>query len=320
MTGASRIEDMARRSGWGSVFSARLAFVLSCVVLLSAAADANSPIRRAGLVAGMILAALAGFLVIRLIVERSNIAKSGLRIAVWTLVSIVLVLALMVSRDPATFDLLAIVMVIGAGMTASRAWLWGISPRWLRLTPMEGSASRVARFSELNEVIQRNPGDANAYVERSKILLERRQPERALSDLAQARLLDPKNEHYHLYLSHLVYLRNNQFPQALTDIQAAIEASADARDEYYVAAVLVLVLMDRIDAAEALLAAGKGGHPAGRSLHDRAFSGALAYLDRAINSEIAMQSEPFWDGDCSRLNSLRLTRANVAAHLPSRFR
>ena len=317
---ASRIEEMSRRSGWGSVFSARLASMLSCVVLLCSLVEAGSPIRRAGLFAGMVLAALAGFLVIRLIVERANIAKAGLRIAMWTLLLIFPALAIVVAWDPENFDLLAIVMAIGAAMTASRAWLWGISPRWLRLTPREEAASRAARLDELNELIRRNPRDANALVERSQILLERHEPERALSDLAKARHLDPRNEHYHLYLSHLVHLRNNHLPQALADILAAIEANAGERDEYYVAAVLVSVRMQRIDAANALLAARKGAHPGGSSLHDRAFAAALADLDRAIATEISMQSEKFWDGDRSRLNSLRLTRANVAALLPSPVR
>jgi tetratricopeptide (TPR) repeat protein len=310
--------------GWGAVFAAGIVVMLVGSLVASALMDggwANQ--RRQVLTAAMLLSATSGFLAIRLFAERSRIGTWGGRLAAATLLFILLVLLCVVVRDGAydggTGKLLALAASGGAMMTASATWVWRLRFKWLGLAPIDKRSRRRRESSdalrELNEQIRRNPRDANALAERSKVLLARGECLRALNDLDKALQLDRKNAHHFLYLKHLVRLSQDDFAQSLQDILSAIESDEDRREDYYAAAAIVYVKSGRIDGVAAMLE--KQGLPVSRThaVQVSALNAVLYEVDREISVCTAMLSDRQGSGDESQLNSLRQTRTDILAKL-----
>ncbi|MBC8026547.1 MAG: hypothetical protein H7Y89_11170 [Steroidobacteraceae bacterium] len=194
----------------------------------------------------------------------------------------------------------------------------GMSRRLGLALLVDRSRRRRARsdaLRELNERIRRNPRDANAFAERSKVRLARGEALRAIGDLDKALQLDRKNAHHFLYLKHLVRLSQDDFAHALQDILSAIEIDEYRREDYYAAAAIVYVKWGRIDGVAAMLE--KQGLPVSRThaVQVSALNAVLFDVDREIAVRTAMLSERRGSGDQSRLNSLRQARADILAKL-----
>ncbi len=96
-----------------------------------------------------------------------------------------------------------------------------------------------------------DPGIANYYILRGRILIEMNQLDPALGSFRQALALDPKLTDAHYY-SGLVYQRWSQLPKAAEAYAAALHADPSNAD-YMLAALETFISMRQLDEADALI-------------------------------------------------------------------